>query len=369
MFTCNLCNRSFKTRQALGGHVSRAHPNGSVSAVDSPPEATIKEAAIVTQPAPTPKEETIVEQPAITEIVIPAPGKEEGVVEQPVAAETDAPVLTPAEANEANAVPEQASEAGEIPAATVEEEEEPQSEQIRRHIKQGFTLRQLTDKLGFKESTVRQEMVKLIVPEGEKIVEEAASDGIPMTRKAGSGMEVLNPEAVLRRYTDGSIEDEIELRGMMKLRAAMLMVMDLVNVQKESAEADARRIRPVLELMKEAREEQDAAAQRARSSNIEIADKAAYETAGQLSQVISQNNTRITDSINQLRQAMGGKEENPLAQFMNTIQSMQQFMGMFGISMPGMPGQMPGGGPQAETWQPPPITRHKRNESQGGENV
>ncbi|MDD5082201.1 MAG: C2H2-type zinc finger protein [Dehalococcoidales bacterium] len=357
MFKCNLCNRSFKTRQALGGHVSRAHPNGSVSATDRPPEATVKEDAIV-------------EQPAMTDTVVPAPSKEETAVEQPIAVEVVAPAVSTVETNEANAVSEQASEAGEIPVTKVEEEEETQSEQIKRCLEQGYTFRQLVDKLGFKESTVRQEMVKLIAPEGEKMIEEAASgDGIPMTRKAGSGMEVLNPEAVLRRYTDGSIEDEIELRGMMKLRAAMLMVMDLVNVQKEAAEADARRIRPVLELMKEAREEQDAAAQRARSSNIEIADKAAYETAGQLSQVISQNNTRITDSINQLRQAIGGKEENPLAQFMNSIQSMQQFMGMFGVAMPGMPGQIPGGGPQIEQWQPPPITRHKRNESQGGENV
>lgn len=157
---------------------------------------------------------------------------------------------------------------------------------------------------------------------------------------------------------------------MMKLRAAMLMDMDLVSIQKEAAEADARRIKPVLDLMKEAREEQDAAAQRSRASNIEIADKAAYETAEQLSQMISQNNAKITDSINQVRQAMGGKEENPLGQFLNMMQSMQQFMGMFGISIPSMmPGQAPGGGPQAEPWQPPPITRHKRNESQGGENV
>ena len=338
MFKCNSCNRTFKTRQALGGHVSRAHPNGSVSAADSPLD-------------PTTNKERTAEQPAMTETSVPA--------------------LIPAEVDEANAVPtEETQGAGEMPASKVEEEEETQSEQIQRYLKQGFTLRQLTDNLGFKETTVRQEMVKLIVPEGEKIVEEAAAnDGIPMTRKAGSGTEVLNPEAVLRRYTDGSIEDEIELRGMMKLRAAMLMVMDLVSIQKEAAEADARRIRPVLDLMKEAREEQDAAAQRARSSNIEIADKAAYETAGQLSQVISQNNTRITDSINQLRQTMGGKEENPLGQFMNMMQSMQQFMGMFGISMPGIQGQAPGGGPQVEPWQPPPITRHKRNESQGGENV
>ncbi len=248
MFKCNSCNRSFKTRQALGGHVSRAHPQGSVSATDSPPE-------------PTTKEEATTAQPVMTEAAVPAPSA--------------------VEVNETSIVPAEATpEAVEIPASKVEEEEVTQSEQIQRYLKQGFTLRQLTDKLGFKATTVRQEMVKLIAPEGEKVVEEAAvNDGIPMTRKVGSGMEVLNPEAVLRRYTDGSIEDEIELRGMMKLRAAMLMVMDLVSIQKEAAEADARRIRPVLDLMKEAREEQDAAAQRARASNLKIADKAAYEAA------------------------------------------------------------------------------------------
>jgi len=101
---------------------------------------------------------------------------------------------------------------------------------------------------------------------------------------------------------------------------------------------------------------------------MEIAERTAYETAGQLSQVISQNNARITDSINQIRQAMGGKEENPLGQVLNSIQSLQQMMGMFGISMPGMPG-MPGaqgGGPPADQWQPPAITRRKRNETEGG---
>ena len=101
---------------------------------------------------------------------------------------------------------------------------------------------------------------------------------------------------------------------------------------------------------------------------MEIAERTAYETAGQLSQVITQNNARITDSINQIRQAMGGKEENPLGQILNSIQSMQQMMQMFGVSMPGMPGAQ-GGGPPAGQWQPPPITRRKRNEPQGGEDV
>ena len=101
---------------------------------------------------------------------------------------------------------------------------------------------------------------------------------------------------------------------------------------------------------------------------MEIAERTAYETAGQLSQVINQNNARITDSINQIRQAMGGKEENPLGQILNSIQSLQQMMQMFGISMPGMPGAQGGGAPP-DQWQPPPITKRKRNESQGGEDV
>jgi len=132
------------------------------------------------------------------------------------------------------------------------------------------------------------------------------------------------------------------------------------------AEADARRMMPILSLMKETREAQDAAAQRAKASNEEIADRAAYETANQLSQVISQNNARITESINQIRQAMGGKEDNPLAQVLSSMQSMQQLMQMFGVKMPGMPGQAPGGAP-AQEWQPPPITHRKRNETEGGE--
>ena len=44
---------------------------------------------------------------------------------------------------------------------------------------------------------------------------------------------------------------------------------------------------------------------------------------------------------------------------------MQQMMQMFGITMPGMPGQAAGGAP-AQQWQPPAITHRKRNETEGG---
>ncbi|MDD4986449.1 MAG: C2H2-type zinc finger protein [Dehalococcoidales bacterium] len=308
MIKCKICGREFKTPQALGGHMRSAHqeePQEEVNQLEN------------------------LEEPENTE----EPNDE-------AARETD---LVPADVS--------------------------QSEQIRSYIKQGFTVKQLNKQFGFSESTIRQEIAKIVKPEGESIDDKAKQpDNVwPVTRKMGGGVEVMSPEAVLRYYMGGGTpEEQLELRAIMKFRAAMLMVMDLVSVQKGSAEADAKRMEPILRLMKETREEQDAAAHRAKESNVEIADRAAYETATQLSQVISQNNSRITDSISQIRQAMGGKEENPLGQVLNSIQSLQQMMGMFGINMPGTAG-LQGGGPAAEQWQPPAITHRKRNETQGGE--
>jgi len=235
------------------------------------------------------------------------------------------------------------------------------------------TLKKLKPPAESKELVPASEMREIIREElkrarEEESEEEKAKGRFPMVRKTGGGEEMIAPEEVLRQYMGGTPDGEVELRAIMKFRAAMLMVMDLVNVQKGTAEADAKRMEPILRLMKETREEQDAAAHRAKESNVEIADKAAYETAAQLAEVITQNNARITESINQIRKAMGGKEENPLAQVLNSMQSMQQMMQMFGITMPGMagmPGQAPGGAP-AQQWQPPPITHRKRSEIEGG---
>jgi hypothetical protein len=306
MIKCTKCGREFKSPQALGGHMRSAH-----------------------------QEETP-EEVSRTEDLEETGNSEE--TDEDIATVT---ALVPAEAS--------------------------QAEQIRSYIKQGFTVKQLNKQFGFSESTIRQELAKLVKPEGEAIDDKAKhqDNAWPIIRKMGGGAEVISPEAVLRQYMGGTPEEELELRAIMKFRAAMLMVMDLVNVQKNTAEADAKRMEPILRLMKETREEQDAAAHRAKESNVEIADKAAYETAAQLSQVISQNNARITESINQIRQAMGGKEENPLGQVLNSIQSLQQMMGMFGITMPGMAGAQ-GGGTATEQWQPHPITHRKRNESEGG---
>lgn len=259
-------------------------------------------------------------------------------------------------------------------------------QQVKELKEQGLSQREMAEQLGVPRSRVQAALKELNPPDESKALvpaekmreiireelkrareEDKEDEGrFPMVRKWGGGVETVAPEAVLRQYMGGTPEEESELRAIMKFRAAMLMVMDLVNIQKGDAEADARRMMPILSLMKETREAQDAAAQRAKASNEEIADRAAYETANQLSQVISQNNARITESINQIRQAMGGKEDNPLAQVLSSMQSMQQLMQMFGVKMPGMPGQAPGGAP-AQEWQPPPITHRKRNETEGGE--
>ncbi|MDD5703439.1 MAG: hypothetical protein PHU23_15500, partial [Dehalococcoidales bacterium] len=103
-------------------------------------------------------------------------------------------------------------------------------------------------------SIIREELERAHPAESE---ESRSNNEFPIVRKAGAGMELIAPEAVLKKYMGGTPEEEVELKAIMKFRAAMLMVMDLVNIQKGTAEADARRMEPILRLMKETREEQD----------------------------------------------------------------------------------------------------------------
>ena len=269
--------------------------------------------------------------------------------------------------------PEGNEEAGSLiePEETLVEgtpEEEAEAVQIRRYIKQGYSYGQLKTQFGFKDSTIRQELEKVVQPEEPVKKYDSNDDGLPVIRKMGGGMETITPEAVLRRYMDGGENDKYELRGMMKLRAAMLMVMDLVNIQKSAAEADARRIEPMLKLMQETREEQDAAAARAKASSEDIAARAAEATAGQLYEAITQNNSQVNTNLERIKQIVGGQSEDPFSKVVSMMQSMQQMSQMFGMPMPGMPG-MPGnlnnpaGG--QNTMEPPPIERHSINELEG----
>jgi hypothetical protein len=69
------------------------------------------------------------------------------------------------------------------------------------------------------------------------------------------------------------------LKGMMMLRAAQLMVMNDVEIMKGQAEAQAAAIKPILDIMEKAREDMDAAAERARASTAEAAEAAAAGAA------------------------------------------------------------------------------------------
>ena len=156
-----------------------------------------------------------------------------------------------------------------------------EGDKIRQLHALGFSRRSLARDLGFAPATIYLSMPA--DPDMKKAEEPAnLRDSLPAVRKMGSGVEVLTPEVLLRSYMDGGDHDEWELRGMMKLRAAMLMVMDLVNIRKGMAEADAKELEPLLKILSVSREELDAAAARARGSNMEIAQAAASGAVGRV---------------------------------------------------------------------------------------
>lgn len=211
-------------------------------------------------------------------------------------------------------------------------------------------------------SIIREELKAAHDAEQEE--KDKSNSRFPMIRKTGGGEEVIAPEAVLTEYMGNTPEGEIELRAIMKFRAAMLMVMDLVNIQKSSAEADAKRLVPILSLMKETREEQDAAAARAKASSEEIADRAATQVANQLFGAVSQNNAQVTGTLDQIRQMLSGKSDDPFSRLLSMMQSMQQLSQMFGMPMPGMmPGAPAVGGQAPQVIQP--IEKHNINELEG----
>ncbi len=176
------------------------------------------------------------------------------------------------EVRDMDAEKEPGLEGAEIPEASSEESE---AAQINRLLDDGYSGKQLVEKFDFKYSTVRREIKRRERPEDAPVVEVRE---LPATLKS---TEVITPEGIMQRYLleDGEY-GEAMIKGMMLLRAAQRMVMDDVEIMKGQAEANARMIKPILDMMQEARKEQDAAADRARASVAEAAQEAAERTAG-----------------------------------------------------------------------------------------
>ena len=174
-----------------------------------------------------------------------------------------------------NPVPE--DDEDEVSAAEAEDESE--ASEIRQRIARGYNYEQLTKQFGYDPRSVRRQMDKVIPP---------AAEGEPTAPVVYKQTEVLNPEVMLRRYLNGSYEDELEFRGMMKLRASILLVSELANIQKTMAEAEAKRLEPLLKVLREGREELDAAAARARGQSFEMAQEAAEGAVGRVLAYIDQ---------------------------------------------------------------------------------
>lgn len=219
-------------------------------------------------------------------------------------------------------------------------------------LQQGYSFNVLTGRFGFSDTTVRQEMRKLIPPdEGPLAVDNSKDDGrLPMTVKA---TEIITPEAVLQRYAEGDDMAQAELRGVMKFRAAMLMVMDLMRVAEARSEAQAKAMEPFLKMMQETRSEMDAAALRARASVDEAASKAADGTAAKVADFLAPR----LEALEQKKPDIASTA-NPMAGMM--ARSMETLMDrlLSGMGFGGQPGQ---GQPAAPTG----FTYKKQKEGEG----
>jgi len=161
------------------------------------------------------------------------------------------------------------------------EGEETQRKKIEALLDEGYTPLQIEKEWGYPHATVREIAKKRIVPKGNAPGEgQAESTRLPAILKAGAGQEVISPEAILQSYlvSDGDAGAWM-LKGFMLYRAAQLAVMSDVEIMKGQAEAQAKAIKPILDIMEKAREDMDAAAERARASTTKAAEAAAAGAA------------------------------------------------------------------------------------------
>lgn len=165
------------------------------------------------------------------------------------------------------------------------EGEDTQRKKIEELIDEGYTPLQIEKEWGFAHSTVFDVAKKRIVPNGKDKKESKGElvelPTLPLVLKAGQGEETISPEGILKYYFLSDGDPGVWMfRGMMLLRAAQLMNLTDVEIMKGQADAQSKAIKPILDVMEQARKDMDAAAQRAKESNMQIAEAAAMGAAG-----------------------------------------------------------------------------------------
>lgn len=204
------------------------------------------------------------------------PAAAQPTTEQPTTKADVKPVVdVPASSDEATPVKE-------APAPGADPEpvaEGTKRQQIERLLEEGYTPAQIEKELGYAHTTVRDVVKKKLASTGN---DKSGTPRMPMVLKAGAGQEVISPEAILQGFllSDGDAGAWM-LKGFMLYRAAQLAVMTDVEIMKGQAEAQARAMKPILDVMEQARKDMDAAAQRAKDSSLEVATRAAAEVGGQ----------------------------------------------------------------------------------------
>ena len=217
------------------------------------------------------------------------------------------------------------------------EDEDTQAKRVDALLDEGYTPVQIEKEWGYPHSTVRARAKKRIMPKGNA---QNESPKLPAVLKVGGGSEVISPEAILQSYltTDGDAGVWM-LKGFMLYRAAQLAVMSDVEIMKGQAEAQAKAIKPILDIMEKAREDMDAAAERARASTTEAAEAAAAGAAARAVMHIDQRFEELKQQkadIATVQDPMKGLMARTMETMMNRLQGMM--FGVQGGEVPPTPG-------------------------------
>jgi hypothetical protein len=239
-----------------------------------------------------------------------------------------------------------------------------EASQINKYLDKGRTYDQLTKQLGFRPTTVRQEIDKRIARGGSS-KDSGKSDAevhltLPETVGTGKEQRIL-PEYILTQLEGLDGNRYISpLQAILLLQAARRMeredIFEEVKMLQGLAEAQSKVTTSQLSVFKEAK-----------SESLEVAREAAADVARQLIPEIQALKGQIA----------AGAAPDPFTRMMNVMQNIprmmqagQQLMGMMGMPVPGtgpQPGQAqlqpqsrsdeqpPGlAGPQLATPQQPP---------------
>jgi hypothetical protein len=152
------------------------------------------------------------------------------------------------------------------------------SERIKALYNLGYNRKQLIEDFHFSKSLVYD-----VLPVKKELQKEKGFEEIPLSIKS---TEVIPPEGIIQRLSDGSTDWQLRLEGMMLLRAAQKMVREDLAIYDSLISAQAKAIEAQLKILKEAKSESE-----------EVALKAATFVAEQIKSEIEEKLERQKPDI------------------------------------------------------------------------